>query len=551
MTSTSAEVAAQIKSLLKKSADDRADAVRLDELRRVFARLIANGEFSLTTSLTANISTKRDKTEVTRKWQHFLSTSHKGFISQLCRRIGDGKRTAVRTLWGVLATSPCKSANNQYDLLSADLLLHWVRAMTRLPVVDQSIRHMVANEFFQPYVDVRYYTIIAVQQTANEIFQRHQRAPIGGIQERADRLVELLMMIPIYSSQMDLSSGNSLFPPPNGAIPQANDTDGDTSSVDDDSDDGSDTLNDEFDDESEEERPSNPKRTKVDARSRDQLFTYERIKNHHRAWSKAWLAVLRLPLHATALKSALRFLPESVLEHVPNPLLFADFFMQAYDNDGVVPLMALDGLFLLMTHHGLEYPNFYKQLYRLVTPSLLHVKYRTRFFRLLDKCLSRNDRLPAHLVAAFCKRLLRRTMTAPPSSILYCLALCSNLLRKHPEISCLVQKQSTANNDSFDDQFDADTDDPERANALRSSLWELHALERHYYPAVVTLAKSVGREMQLVTPLHDTKDFFVTYQSLFEQERKKRQKGKTPLTFVKQESLFRKSDVFFDILKTS
>lgn len=30
-----------------------------------------------------------------------------------------------------------------------------------------------------------------------------------------------------------------------------------------------------------------------------------------------------------------------------------------------------------------EYPNFYTRLYSLLTPALLHTKYRARFFRLL------------------------------------------------------------------------------------------------------------------------------------------------------------------------
>ena len=39
------------------------------------------------------------------------------------------------------------------------------------------------------------------------------------------------------------------------------------------------------------------------------------------------------------------------------------------------------------------------------------------------------------------------------------------------------------------DTFIVDTDDPARANALGSSLWELEALKRHSYPPVAKFVK--------------------------------------------------------------
>lgn len=43
--------------------------------------------------------------------------------------------------------------------------------------------------------------------------------------------------------------------------------------------------------------------------------------------------------------------------------------------------MALSGLFILMTQHGLEYPNFYAKLYALLTPSVFLAKHRAVFFQ--------------------------------------------------------------------------------------------------------------------------------------------------------------------------
>lgn len=106
--------------------------------------------------------------------------------------------------------------------------------------------------------------------------------------------------------------------------------------------------------------------------------------------------------------------------------------------------------------------------------------------------------------------------------------------------------------------------------ALESSLWELTALERHYHPAISTLAKSIGTENDKTTPLYDMEDFLVhTYKSLFEQEKKKlgsggggggtssggsgggRKRGgsRVALTFVEPKGLFTEDDVFAGIFK--
>lgn len=80
------------------------------------------------------------------------------------------------------------------------------------------------------------------------------------------------------------------------------------------------------------------------------------------------------------------------------------------------------------------------------------------------------------------------------------------------------------------------------STALESSLWELSALSHHYYPAVVTLAKSIGTESE-TTPMHMIDDFLRhTYKSLFEQERKRSKRRKVPLAFVEPKGLFSGED---------
>ena len=59
----------------------------------------------------------------------------------------------------------------------------------------------------------------------------------------------------------------------------------------------------------------------------------------------------------------------------------------------------------------------------------------------------------------------------------------------------------------MEDGFVASEDDPVKSHALQSSLWELSVFERHYYPAVATLAKSIGRAEEDKAPLYNIEEF--------------------------------------------
>ncbi|CAN0474057.1 unnamed protein product, partial [Laminaria digitata] len=120
----------------------------------------------------------------------------------------------------------------------------------------------------------------------------------------------------------------------------------------------------------------------------------------------AWLACLRLPLPPALYRRVLLFLPGNVIPYMPSPVRLADFLTEAYTLGGAQSVLALDALFLLMQSHDLDYPNFYDSLYRLVTSDMMYAKYRARFFRMVDLCLS-SSHVPAYVVAAFLKRFAR------------------------------------------------------------------------------------------------------------------------------------------------
>ncbi|KAJ9551974.1 hypothetical protein OSB04_016019 [Centaurea solstitialis] len=141
-------------------------------------------------------------------------------------------------------------------------------------------------------------------------------------------------------------------------------------------------------------------------------------------FSKAWMAFLGLPLPVDVYKEVLVTLHQA----------------RSYDIGGVISVMALSSLFILMTEHGLEYPNLYGKLYALLEPSIFIAKLRAKFLRLLDSCL-KSPLLPAYLAAAFAKKLSRLALTVPPSGSLVIIALIHNLLRRHPSINCLVHQR--------------------------------------------------------------------------------------------------------------
>ena len=626
--SSSQETASKIKSLLKGSLqEERADAARLDELRREFAALIQQGDLSF-----SNAPTKR--TSVQQKWNGWLQKQHERCVDQLVECIREGnRRTAVRTLWGLVAASPHVTQLG-HKHVHTPLLRAWLEALVAMPLditQDKSMHHLLEAELGQR--DVQYYAMRVMTRWANDEYKRQnssslkrkgndedeedgedndEEEELASRQEQADRMLHILMMIPFATSQQALDSSNSkyLFPPPQAAGSSKNgpyeDQEGEEeSSQDDDSDEDNSSDDDEESSDEEDDAPRKKRRTlqtKQSTAAVQKHFAYQDIKCQLGELSKAWMAILRLPLSTSSLKKALPFLSQHVLPKVRNPLRFADLFMHAYGGgaDGseeeedteadateappsrsnpIIPLLALDGLFYLMTQHRLEYPQFYGQLYALLKPSLFYVKYRARFFALLQKCLLRNEMLPAHLVAAFLKRLLQCALQAPPPGALFVLALSSNLLRKHEECAALIHRSSSSDDDDDDDEagmedaYDPTTDDPVECRAVESSLWELNALEKHYHPAVATLAKSIGREDPKSPLLQLDEMAQHSYASLIEQERKRQAKktnrtnnnnnnkrkhgydktaeAVTPVTFAKPSALFPSNDIFAGVLKVS
>lgn len=221
------------------------------------------------------------------------------------------------------------------------------------------------------------------------------------------------------------------------------------------------------------------------------------VPAHRAQLAEIWLAALRLSLNSEQMKTVLSSMTHSIVPFFSQPQLLFDFLTDCYDEGGVMSLLALNGLFELIKLKNLDYPNFYQKLYALIDRNLMHVRYRSRFFRLVEIFLG-STHLPANLVASFIKRMARLALTAPPSAIVIVVPFIYNLLKAHPSCTFMLHRErydrEDARKNGYEDPFDMDEKDPSKTRAIDSCLWELVMLQEHYHPSVATLARIISEQ---------------------------------------------------------
>ena len=214
---------------------------------------------------------------------------------------------------------------------------------------------------------------------------------------------------------------------------------------------------------------------------------------HKKQAQDAWLAVLRQYLTKQQRKTILGIMSRRIAPWFLKVELLMDFLTDSFDEGGSTSLMALSGLFYLIQRKNLDYPQFYQKLYSMLDYNLMHLKQRSRFFRLLETFLS-STHLPAALVASFIKRLSRLALNAPPAAIVVIVPLIYNLLRSHPMCTFMIHRAvESPRIEGDEDIFRMDETDPMETHAIESSLWEIHNLQDHYHPNVATIAKIVSQ----------------------------------------------------------
>lgn len=227
---------------------------------------------------------------------------------------------------------------------------------------------------------------------------------------------------------------------------------------------------------------------------------------HKKQAQKAWIAVLRKNLSKSQRKTVLEVVSHRIAPWFLKVELLMDFLTDSFNIGGSSSLMALSGLFYLIQHKNLDYPQFYQKLYSLLDSNVLHSKHRSRFFRLLDTFLA-STHLPAALVASFIKRLSRLALNAPPSAIVIVIPWIYNLLKNHPSCAFMIHRDGNIDQDEsgWGDPFLMDEPDPMESDALESSLWEVHMLQTHYHPNVATIAKIISE--QFTKQAYNLEDF--------------------------------------------
>lgn len=247
------------------------------------------------------------------------------------------------------------------------------------------------------------------------------------------------------------------------------------------------------------------------------------VNTHKKRAQEAWLAILRNNLSQAQRKSLLRIMVHSIEPWLSRPELLMDFLTDSYNAGGATSLLALSGLFYLIQHKNLDYPQFFAKLYSLLDADLLHSKHRSRFFRLLNTFLA-STHLPATLVASFLKRLSRLALNAPPSAIVVIVPFMYNIFKDHPTCTFMMHRTirdkdvaADVEKHGMDDPFDNNESNPTRTNAIESSLWEIETLQSHYHPNVAAIARIISE--QFTKQAYNLEDFLDhTYQGMVESD---------------------------------
>lgn len=270
------------------------------------------------------------------------------------------------------------------------------------------------------------------------------------------------------------------------------------------------------------------------------------VNTFNNNFEKAWINILNLKgLKEEEYKSILTILHKRIIPFFGNAQKLMDFLTLTYsigienNNDIILSILSLNGLWELMKSYNLEYPSFYTNLYAILTPNLLHLKEKSRFFRLLELFMS-STHLPASIVASFIKRLSRLSLTSPPSGIVIIIPFIYNLIKKYNHSTCMLLIHSTTTNEEdlkYIDPFDENEKDPSLTNAIDSSIWELNSMVNHYHPNVSALVKIFYQFFNKFS--YNLEDFLDwNYNKLLETEFNKKLKGEIGLEFEKWDSMF-------------
>ncbi|KAL4002327.1 CBF/Mak21 family protein [Acanthocheilonema viteae] len=253
-----------------------------------------------------------------------------------------------------------------------------------------------------------------------------------------------------------------------------------------------------------------------------------------RYYQEAWLLLVKHELPKPLLKKMVPYLSEHAIDSFREPFLIGDFLFRIFKMGEVFAILSLAGIFKLVVKYNFEFPNFYQCAYGLITPVVCYLNYREKFFVLLDTFLS-SSHLPIYIVAAFVKRLSWLTLFAPVSCQEPLCALIRNLIIRHKDVEFLVHRD---NPETFsDDPYDEKQMDLQKCGAMKSSLWEIKALQRHWFIDIAKRANFVDKEMQRMESFVRWKDDYQYFTKLLS-----RKFGSDLLKYKEEEKFLRNQD---------
>lgn len=209
-------------------------------------------------------------------------------------------------------------------------------------------------------------------------------------------------------------------------------------------------------------------------------------KGHLQEFSSCWLSFLQgvSSIEPKLHRSFLIIVNDRIIPYMAKPNLLADYLTDSFNAGGLVSLLALNGLFTLMHRHNLDYPSFFRKLYSILDNNIFHCRYRKKFFKLFSLFMT-STHMPAYLVAAFVKRVARLSLDSSPAVINWVIPFVYNMFKAHPAIRVLIHRQSSGEESKNSDPFIMEESDPAKCKAIDSSIWEIHALSRHYWTGAI------------------------------------------------------------------
>jgi U3 small nucleolar RNA-associated protein 19 len=261
-------------------------------------------------------------------------------------------------------------------------------------------------------------------------------------------------------------------------------------------------------------------------------------KLRQKALSDAWISFLKLQVPFDCYRSLLTRLHNTIIPSLINPLLLSDFLTHALDRGGLDGMLALNGIFILVTQHGLEYPKFYERLYGLLDSDVFISKHRVRFFQLADIFLA-SPMVPAYTAAAFAKKFARLGMRGSPATAIIAIAFIHNIIRRHPSCVQILHRPRPdgATVESLKskgevwqgiDVYDENETDPAQSRALESTLWELSVFKNHADASVAQYCTVLDKDLtnKLKSAEIDISEVLsASYASMFDREINKRLKN--------------------------